>query len=104
MSFLDRQRRERLEAVAFGLDQVHERVSASQHSNQRKQGGDEEDREKRRHEDDLRIHSHRPGSPEAKHEREDEPQPCLPVEDALAAAPDGVPDAGLFRVPRVMGG
>jgi aspartyl-tRNA(Asn)/glutamyl-tRNA(Gln) amidotransferase subunit C len=38
------------------------------------------------------------------HEREDEPRPCLPVEDALAAAPDGAPDAGLFRVPRVMGG
>jgi aspartyl-tRNA(Asn)/glutamyl-tRNA(Gln) amidotransferase subunit C len=38
------------------------------------------------------------------HEREDEPQPCLPVDDALAAAPDGAPDTGLFRVPRVMGG
>jgi aspartyl-tRNA(Asn)/glutamyl-tRNA(Gln) amidotransferase subunit C len=38
------------------------------------------------------------------HERDDEPQPSLPVEDALAAAPDSAPDAGLFRVPRVMGG
>jgi aspartyl-tRNA(Asn)/glutamyl-tRNA(Gln) amidotransferase subunit C len=36
-------------------------------------------------------------------ERADEPQPSLAIEDALANAPDGAPDAGLFRVPRVMG-
>lgn len=38
------------------------------------------------------------------HERDDQPCPSLPVEEALAAAPDGAPDAGLFRVPRVIGG
>jgi aspartyl-tRNA(Asn)/glutamyl-tRNA(Gln) amidotransferase subunit C len=37
-------------------------------------------------------------------EREDEPRPCLPVEEAIANAPDAAPDAGLFRVPRVIGG
>ena len=37
-------------------------------------------------------------------EREDEPRPSLPIADALANAPDGEPDAGLFRVPRVIGG
>jgi aspartyl-tRNA(Asn)/glutamyl-tRNA(Gln) amidotransferase subunit C len=37
-------------------------------------------------------------------EREDEPRPCLAVEDAIANAPDAAPDAGLFRVPRVIGG
>jgi aspartyl-tRNA(Asn)/glutamyl-tRNA(Gln) amidotransferase subunit C len=37
-------------------------------------------------------------------DREDEPRPCLTVADALANAPDGAPDAGLFRVPRVIGG
>jgi aspartyl-tRNA(Asn)/glutamyl-tRNA(Gln) amidotransferase subunit C len=36
-------------------------------------------------------------------ERADEPRPSLPVEDALANAPDAARDAGLFRVPRVMG-
>jgi aspartyl-tRNA(Asn)/glutamyl-tRNA(Gln) amidotransferase subunit C len=36
-------------------------------------------------------------------EREDEPRPSLAVEDAIANAPDGAPDAGLFRVPRVIG-
>jgi aspartyl-tRNA(Asn)/glutamyl-tRNA(Gln) amidotransferase subunit C len=36
-------------------------------------------------------------------ERDDAPRPSLPVGDALANAPDGVPDAGLFRVPRVIG-
>ena len=36
-------------------------------------------------------------------EREDEPQPSLSIEEALANAPDGAPDAGLFRVPRVIG-
>ena len=41
-------------------------------------------------------------------ERADEPRPSFPVSDALANAPDGVPDAALtgalFRVPRVIGG
>ena len=37
-------------------------------------------------------------------EREDEPRPCLPTEQALANAPDAAPAAGLFRVPRVIGG
>lgn len=36
-------------------------------------------------------------------ERADEPRPSLSVHDALANAPDGAPDAGLFRVPRVIG-
>jgi aspartyl-tRNA(Asn)/glutamyl-tRNA(Gln) amidotransferase subunit C len=36
-------------------------------------------------------------------ERDDEPTPCLPVEDALVNAPDGAPEAGLFRVPKVIG-
>jgi aspartyl-tRNA(Asn)/glutamyl-tRNA(Gln) amidotransferase subunit C len=36
-------------------------------------------------------------------ERDDEPAPSLAVEDALANAPDGAPEAGLFRVPRVIG-
>jgi aspartyl-tRNA(Asn)/glutamyl-tRNA(Gln) amidotransferase subunit C len=36
-------------------------------------------------------------------ERADEPRPSLPVADAVANAPDGAPDAGLFRVPRVIG-
>jgi aspartyl-tRNA(Asn)/glutamyl-tRNA(Gln) amidotransferase subunit C len=36
-------------------------------------------------------------------ERDDEPRPSLTVEDAIANAPDGAPDAGLFRVPRVIG-
>lgn len=36
-------------------------------------------------------------------ERDDEPTPSLPVEEVLANAPDGAPDAGLFRVPRVIG-
>ena len=35
-------------------------------------------------------------------EREDEPKPSLAVDDAIANAPDGSPDAGMFRVPRVM--
>lgn len=38
------------------------------------------------------------------HEREDEPRPSLPIEDVMQNAPDGAPDAGLFRVPRVIGG
>lgn len=37
-------------------------------------------------------------------ERDDEPRPSLPVEEAVANAPDADPDAGLFRVPRVIGG
>jgi len=37
-------------------------------------------------------------------EREDAPRPSLSVADALANAPDAAPDAGLFRVPRVIGG
>lgn len=37
-------------------------------------------------------------------ERDDVPQPCLSVEDVLANAPDADADAGLFRVPRVIGG
>lgn len=36
-------------------------------------------------------------------ERDDDPRPSLPVADALANAPNGAPDAGLFRVPRVIG-
>jgi aspartyl-tRNA(Asn)/glutamyl-tRNA(Gln) amidotransferase subunit C len=36
--------------------------------------------------------------------REDESCPSLPREAALAAAPDAARDAGLFRVPRVIGG
>jgi aspartyl-tRNA(Asn)/glutamyl-tRNA(Gln) amidotransferase subunit C len=36
-------------------------------------------------------------------EREDEPQPSLDVAAAVGNAPDGAPDAGLFRVPRVIG-
>jgi aspartyl-tRNA(Asn)/glutamyl-tRNA(Gln) amidotransferase subunit C len=37
-------------------------------------------------------------------ERDDEPRPSLSVDEALANAPDGALDAGLFRVPRVIGG
>jgi aspartyl-tRNA(Asn)/glutamyl-tRNA(Gln) amidotransferase subunit C len=36
-------------------------------------------------------------------ERDDEPRPSLSVEDAIANAPDGARDAGMFRVPRVIG-
>ena len=36
-------------------------------------------------------------------ERRDEPKPSLEVEEAIANAPDGAPEAGLFRVPRVIG-
>ena len=35
--------------------------------------------------------------------REDEPQPSLTIADAIANAPDGSADAGMFRVPRVIG-
>jgi aspartyl-tRNA(Asn)/glutamyl-tRNA(Gln) amidotransferase subunit C len=37
-------------------------------------------------------------------ERDDETRPSLPVGDVLANAPDAALDAGLFRVPRVIGG
>jgi len=37
-------------------------------------------------------------------EREDEPHDSLSLADALQNAPDAATDAGLFRVPRVMGG
>ena len=37
-------------------------------------------------------------------ERDDEPRPPLAVADAIANAPDANSDAGLFRVPRVIGG
>jgi aspartyl-tRNA(Asn)/glutamyl-tRNA(Gln) amidotransferase subunit C len=36
-------------------------------------------------------------------EREDEPRPSLAIEDAVANAPDASPEAGMFRVPRVIG-
>jgi len=36
-------------------------------------------------------------------ERDDQLRPCLSVADALRNAPDGASDAGLFRVPRVIG-
>jgi aspartyl-tRNA(Asn)/glutamyl-tRNA(Gln) amidotransferase subunit C len=36
-------------------------------------------------------------------ERDDDQRPSLEVAEALANAPDGVPEAGLFRVPRVIG-
>src|SRR5688572_27205156 len=39
----------------------------------------------------------------AQHDRDDEPRPSLGVDEALANAPDGAPEAGLFRVPRVIG-
>jgi len=40
----------------------------------------------------------------AQHEREDQPVPSLPISTAVAEAPDAAPEAGLFRVPRVIGG
>ncbi|HZJ34230.1 MAG TPA: Asp-tRNA(Asn)/Glu-tRNA(Gln) amidotransferase subunit GatC [Vicinamibacterales bacterium] len=36
-------------------------------------------------------------------ERADEPRPSLSTAQVLANAPDPAPDAGLFRVPRVIG-
>lgn len=36
-------------------------------------------------------------------ERDDEPKPSLAVADAVANAPDAAADAGLFRVPKVIG-
>jgi aspartyl-tRNA(Asn)/glutamyl-tRNA(Gln) amidotransferase subunit C len=37
------------------------------------------------------------------HEREDALRPSLPPAETLASAPDPALDAGLFRVPRVIG-
>jgi aspartyl-tRNA(Asn)/glutamyl-tRNA(Gln) amidotransferase subunit C len=37
-------------------------------------------------------------------ERDDEPRASLTIEEALANAPDADHQAGLFRVPRVIGG
>jgi aspartyl-tRNA(Asn)/glutamyl-tRNA(Gln) amidotransferase subunit C len=37
-------------------------------------------------------------------EREDTPRPSLPVADALLNAPEPDREAGLFKVPRVIGG
>ena len=36
-------------------------------------------------------------------DRDDEVQPSLTREELLANAPDAAPEAGLFKVPRVMG-
>lgn len=36
-------------------------------------------------------------------DREDEPRPTVPRHEALANAPDAAPEAGLFKVPRVIG-
>lgn len=36
-------------------------------------------------------------------DRSDEPRPSLPVAEALSAAPEPAPQAGLFKVPRVIG-
>jgi len=41
---------------------------------------------------------------EADSERADEPRASLALADAVANAPDANEDAGLFRVPRVIGG
>ena len=41
--------------------------------------------------------------PDQRVEREDVPAPSLPVEAALANGPDTDPEAGLFRVPKVIG-
>jgi aspartyl-tRNA(Asn)/glutamyl-tRNA(Gln) amidotransferase subunit C len=43
------------------------------------------------------------GDDAQRHERPDTLEPSLAVEDALANAPDPAPEAGLFRVPRVIG-
>jgi aspartyl-tRNA(Asn)/glutamyl-tRNA(Gln) amidotransferase subunit C len=37
-------------------------------------------------------------------ERDDEPRPSPPVEEALANAPEAARPAGLFKVPQVIGG
>ena len=39
----------------------------------------------------------------AQRDRADDPRPSLSVDDAVANAPDADADAGLFRVPRVIG-
>jgi aspartyl-tRNA(Asn)/glutamyl-tRNA(Gln) amidotransferase subunit C len=44
------------------------------------------------------VHAHQ------RHERDDDPRPSLPRDEALGNAPDANADAGLFRVPRVIGG
>lgn len=36
-------------------------------------------------------------------DRDDEPRPSLARADVLRNAPDGAPEAGLFKVPRVIG-
>ena len=36
-------------------------------------------------------------------DRPDEPKPSLEVSEAVVNAPDAAPEAGLFRVPRVIG-
>lgn len=36
-------------------------------------------------------------------DRDDRPQPTLSREDLMRNAPDAAPEAGLFKVPRVMG-
>ena len=43
------------------------------------------------------------GSDQGTAERPDEPRPSVSTDDALANAPDAAADAGLFRVPRVIG-
>lgn len=35
--------------------------------------------------------------------RDDHPEPSLPRDQALAGAPDAAPEAGFFRVPKVIG-
>lgn len=40
---------------------------------------------------------------DARAERDDEPRPSLSRGEALGNAPDAADDAGLFRVPRVIG-
>ena len=40
---------------------------------------------------------------QASRERSDDPRGSLSVQEALVNAPDADPDAGLFRVPRVIG-
>ena len=42
-------------------------------------------------------------NPSPRNERRDDPKACLTIAEAIANAPDGAPDAGLFRVPRVIG-
>ena len=44
------------------------------------------------------VHAHQES------ERDDEPRDSLPLADAVGNAPDANHEAGLFRVPRVLGG